>query len=281
MDKLCLRSYIKTRFLLGLTATQIHDELTTAYGQGVVAYRTVAHWVHRFSSGRESLDDDPRSGCPLSVITQQNIEAVKDLVNEDPHISIDYIADILDISHGSVDTVLKQHLKLKKVSSKWVPHKLTSAQRQRRVDICIENLQKIESGAWKLCDIDTGDESWFYHRKIKSKQESKAWVAQGTSPPTELRRQQFEEKTMFIIFFMTNGPLLIHHLTPGTSINAKYYRDECLKSLVENLYRKRPLSTANYVKLHHDNARPHMNDIVFNYLKEEKNQSYGPSTIFT
>ncbi|CAF4050273.1 unnamed protein product, partial [Rotaria sp. Silwood1] len=132
---------------------------------------TVAHWVHRFSSGRESLDDDPRNGRPLSVITQQNIEAVKDLVNDDPHISIDYIADMLDISHGNVDTILKQHLELKKVSSKWIPHKLTSAQQQRRVDICIENLQKIESGAWKLCDIVTGDESWFYHRKIKSKQE--------------------------------------------------------------------------------------------------------------
>ncbi|CAF2812706.1 unnamed protein product [Rotaria sp. Silwood2] len=159
MDKLYLHSYVKIRLLLGLTATQIHDELTTAYGQGVVAYRTVAHWVHRFSSGRKSLDDDPRSGHPLSVITQQNFEAVKDLVNGDPHISIDYIADMLDISHGSADTILKHHLKLKKVSPKWIPHKLTSAQRQRRVDICSENLQKIQSSAWKLCDIVTGDES--------------------------------------------------------------------------------------------------------------------------
>ncbi|CAF5077790.1 unnamed protein product, partial [Rotaria sp. Silwood1] len=79
MDKLCLRSYIKTRWLLGLTATQIHDELTTAYGQGVVSYRTVAHWIHRFSSGRESLEDDPRSGRPIAIITQQNIDAVQGL----------------------------------------------------------------------------------------------------------------------------------------------------------------------------------------------------------
>jgi transposase len=83
MDKLCLRSYIKTRWLLGLTATQIHGELTIAYGHGVVSYRTVAHWIHRFSSGREALDDDPRPGRPISVITQQNIDAVKDLANDD------------------------------------------------------------------------------------------------------------------------------------------------------------------------------------------------------
>jgi hypothetical protein len=29
-----------TRWLLGLPATPIHDELTNAYGQGVVSYRS-------------------------------------------------------------------------------------------------------------------------------------------------------------------------------------------------------------------------------------------------
>ena len=54
MDKLCLCSYIKTRLLLGLTATQIHDELATAYGQGVVSYLTVARWIRQFSNEGES-----------------------------------------------------------------------------------------------------------------------------------------------------------------------------------------------------------------------------------
>ncbi|CAF1338279.1 unnamed protein product [Rotaria sp. Silwood1] len=126
-----------------LTATQIHDELTTAYGQGVVSYRTVAHWIHRFSSGRESLEDDSRSDRPIAIITQQNIDAVKDLVQDDPHISTDYTADILDISHGSVYIILKEHLKLKKISSRWVPHKLTPTQQQRHMnDIVFKYLQE-------------------------------------------------------------------------------------------------------------------------------------------
>jgi histone-lysine N-methyltransferase SETMAR len=270
MEKLGIRSYIKTRFLLGLNATQIHEELTVAYGPDTVSYSTVANWVQRFSSGRESLEDDPRIGRPITVVTQQNIAAVKCLVEDDPHISIDYIVDVLDISHGSVDTILKQHLKLKKISSRWVPHKLTQQQRQKRVDICIENLQKFENGTWRLCDIVTGDESWFYHRKIKSREASKAWLSKGQHPPTEVRRQQFEAKTMFVIFFMTTGPLLIHQLPPGTSINALYYREECLKGLVRKLRKKRPLSTTHGIKLHHDNARPHINDIVFDYLQQEK-----------
>jgi len=41
------------------------------------------------------LEDNPRCGRPIAVVTQQNIDAVKELVNDDPHISIDYIATIL------------------------------------------------------------------------------------------------------------------------------------------------------------------------------------------
>jgi hypothetical protein len=82
MGKLCLRSYIETRHLPGLTFKEIHEELTTANGQGTVSYRTVAHWVHRFSSR-----------------TKKRTDAVKEIVNAGPHTSIDYLVYNLDISH--------------------------------------------------------------------------------------------------------------------------------------------------------------------------------------
>jgi transposase len=120
MDNLCLRSYIKTRLLLGLTATEIHNELTLAYGQDIVSYRTVARWFRRFSNERDSLEDNPRSGRPLSAITQENIDAVKHVVNDDPHISMDFIATSLDRSHDSKNIILKQHVGLRKISSSEV-----------------------------------------------------------------------------------------------------------------------------------------------------------------
>jgi len=267
MEKEHIRAYIKTRFLLGLTTTEIHHELIDAYEYGCVSFSTVAQWVRRFASGRESFEDNPRSGRPVTAISQENIRAVEELINDDPHISIDYIAAMVDISHGSVDTILKHHLHLRKISSRWVPHTLTQAERQQRIDICKENLRKFENGTWRLCDIVTGDETWIYHRRIKSKEESKAWVAMGQSPPTTVRRQQFERKSMFVIFFMTNGPLFIHEVPPKTSINAIYYRDACLTQLVKKLRKKRPLSATHGIKLHHDNARPHVKNIVFDYLQ--------------
>jgi [histone H3]-lysine36 N-dimethyltransferase SETMAR len=270
MDKQCIRAYIKTRFLLGFNATQIHEELHAVYGECSPSYRTIAHWVHRFSTGRDSLEDDPRSGRPITAITEQNIASAKELVNTDPHISIDLIAEVLDISHGSVDTILKQHLQLKKVSSRWVPHELTPEQRQKRIDICQENLRKFESGEWRLCDVVTGDETWIYYRNIESKQKSRAWVGQDEAPPTVVKRQQFDKKSMFVVFFMTTGPLLIHQVPTGTTIDALYYRNECLTRLIEKLHKKRPTSTTHAVKLHHDNARPHVKDIVIDYLHDQK-----------
>ena len=38
------------------------------------------------------------------------------------------------------------------------------------MEICHENLDKLESGQWQLCDIITDDETWVYHRAIDSKQ---------------------------------------------------------------------------------------------------------------
>ena len=60
---------------------KIDNELTAFYGQDVVSYRTVAHWINRLFSGRESLDDGPRQGRLIAVITQQNIDAVADVIH--------------------------------------------------------------------------------------------------------------------------------------------------------------------------------------------------------
>ena len=73
MDKLCIRSYIKTRLSLGLNAIQIYDELVTAYGQDVVSYRTTARWAQRFSTEQQSLEDNPRSGRPITVVLLNKI----------------------------------------------------------------------------------------------------------------------------------------------------------------------------------------------------------------
>ena len=46
----------------------IHEQLATALGADAPAYRTVAKWDERFREGREDVNDQLRSGRPLSEL---------------------------------------------------------------------------------------------------------------------------------------------------------------------------------------------------------------------
>jgi len=136
MEKTHIRYYILTRFKLGYTARQIHVELCDAWGEGYVSYSTVAEWVQRFRQGRTSLEDDPRIGRPVTGVTDGNIEAVRTLIEENPHISIRYLAFELGVSYGTISVIIHDELKLKKLCARWVPHQLSEECKQKRVEIC-------------------------------------------------------------------------------------------------------------------------------------------------
>ena len=51
----------------------------------------------RFKQGRESLEDDPHSGRPLSAFTENDVTAVKNLIDEDARYTIEEISETLNI----------------------------------------------------------------------------------------------------------------------------------------------------------------------------------------
>ena len=257
MDKTRIRFYIFTRFKLGFNATQIHEELRGAWGDGYVSYTTVAEWVHRFKQGRTSLEDDPRIGPPVTEGTDQNFEVIRTLIDENPHISIRYMVFETGLSYGNINRIIHDELKLKKLCARWVPHQLTEKCKQQRMEICQENLAKLESGQWRLCDIITGDETWIYHRSIGSKQNNMTWCSEGASSATVVKRNQSDQKNMFLIFFLTTGSACIHMIESQNSITGAYYKNNCLKPLFDNIRRQRPKSGLHAIKMHHDNARVH------------------------
>ena len=91
MDNEYNRYYIKIRTILGINPKTIHEELATALGPQAPSYPTVAEWAKRFREGREDVNDDPRSGRPVSELTDENIELVRQVINDDPHSTYDDI----------------------------------------------------------------------------------------------------------------------------------------------------------------------------------------------
>ena len=163
------RYYIRIRTILGIAPMTIHEELATTSGPDASAYRTVAKWVELFREGREDVNDDLRSGRPVFELTDENIELVRQVITNDPHSTYDDIIAETFLSHGTIERIIHGHLKLRKVTSRWVSHQLTAEQKKERVKLCRENLAKFRAGSWRLCDIITGDETWIYHRQIGHK----------------------------------------------------------------------------------------------------------------
>ena len=123
--------------------------------------RTVFKWVKAFKAGKFSIE---AAGRPKTV-TRANIAAVKIVVEQDARLSVKDIASCTGISEGSVQTILKRRLDLRKVCARWVPHLLTEQQKTQRLK-CARELLKTYKGYYSRVISNlllvTGDETWVH-----------------------------------------------------------------------------------------------------------------------
>lgn len=276
-----IRSYIRIRNLLGISAQDIFKELKSCISDHAPEIRTIYKWIKYFKAGGESLEDQRRSGRPKTAITQANIRLLENLVEENPHITYAEIEAETSLHPPTIKEILHESLNMRKVASRWVPHQLSLAQKEKRVKCCRENLRLIAEGKLRVCDIFTGDESWIYHRKIESRQSSSSWVKCGQKPKVVVKRNQFEPKSMFSIFFRTTGVVHIDCASKGATIDNQYYIENCLMPSIAVLERDRPKCGTKNLKILHDNARPHVHKNVNNFLTENgigivKHPPYSP-----
>lgn len=264
-----LRFYIQIRFKLGIDIKTITDELKTALPDNAPSLSTVSRWYKHFKGGSDRLEDIQRSGRPITEITDVNIQRVRMAIEQDPYCTYDDIEAETFLSRSTIFRIIHECLKMRKITSRWVPHELSDKNRQERVKICQQNLAKFKENKWRLCDVITGDEAWFYHRQIGRKQSNASWVVEGQSPRTVVRLGRYEPKTMFSIFFKSNGVVHISYLDKGKTIDNKSYISNCLKPLVSAINKQRPIYGTKNLKFHHDNARPHVHSNVIKYLNDQ------------
>ena len=75
---------IKFCVKLNKSATKTIASLTEAYGDATLSRTMVFKWHKAFKEGRENVEDDPRSGRPISSTNDQNVEVVLAVMMKDP-----------------------------------------------------------------------------------------------------------------------------------------------------------------------------------------------------
>ena len=136
-----IRSYIKYRIRLHIDSKQIFNDLCGIYGPQTILIRHVFSRVIAFKAGKFSIEDDTRPGRPKISVTKANIATVKIVVERDARLSDKDIASCTGISEGSMQTILKKRLDLRKVCTRWVPQLFTEEQKTQRLKCALELLK--------------------------------------------------------------------------------------------------------------------------------------------
>ena len=106
--------------------------LQTAFGPSCVNKTSVFEWHKRFKEGRESVRDDEKCGRSNEGRTPELIDQIKNSMDEDHRVSRETISAQFDVSVGTVHTIIRKELKMRKICAKFVPSVFREDQKERR-----------------------------------------------------------------------------------------------------------------------------------------------------
>ncbi|UYV77592.1 hypothetical protein LAZ67_15001650 [Cordylochernes scorpioides] len=215
-------------------------------------------YVNEFKNGRITCTDIERPGRPSVTATPSTINEVENLILEDRKISIFTIADNLNISYGTVHTIIKEQLQFIKICCRWIPHFLNLGQKLNRIRVSKALLKRYEEeGDHFLDQIVTGDESWCYHYDPSTKRATMEWKRGDSPRPKKIRSQRSAGKVLLTIFWDVDGPICLDFLSSRQRMNSDLYCDILVNKLKPGIRNKRRGKLSKGVLFLHDNAMPH------------------------
>ena len=150
----------------------------------VPSYKQFRRVVTRFQATITTADGKS-PGRPISAKTEENIEIIRDLINDDMTLSIRKICSIVMLAFGSVWTILRKNLKLYPYRChNTIP--LTDVHRETCVDFCEWLLSQPDGFVDK---VFFSDEKTFEERSRPNKQNERYWCQEDPEIEDENRVQ--------------------------------------------------------------------------------------------
>jgi hypothetical protein len=130
MEKTEKRVYIIIRTQLGIAPIDTWKEPQEYRGPDAYLLSTVERWAKKFREGVMDVEDALRLERKVTKTTQDNIDWIRRLIEEDPHSTYTGLIAETSLSYGTILTIIHKCLQMKKVSSHWVTHQLTQQQKE-------------------------------------------------------------------------------------------------------------------------------------------------------
>jgi len=107
------RYAIKFCVRLGKNATETFQMLQEAFKEDCISRSQSGRWHKAFKESREEIADEPRSGRPTTARTDENVNRVCEVLRSDRRLSIQYIADTLNMSTFAVHRIVTENLQMR------------------------------------------------------------------------------------------------------------------------------------------------------------------------
>jgi len=210
------RTNIKFLVRLGKSGNKIREMLVQVYRDNAMKKTAVYKWVKRFYEERESVTDEERSGQPATSRTEENTAKIRQIVCENRQLTVRSIVEQVNIDRETVRKILTEDLDMRKVCANMVPKELTEEQKQRRVTICQDLLERQDD---IFGHVITGDERWVYQYDPETKRQSAQWKTANSPRPKKFHQSKSRVKTMLLTFFDIRGIVHYEFVPTGQTVN--------------------------------------------------------------
>ena len=105
-----------------------------AFGNYALGRTQTFEWLSRFKNGRMSLEDDERSGRPSSGMTPENVEKVRQAIQEDRRWIVEDVCNVVGLTYGTRQRILVGEPNMRRIAAKFDPIPLTEDQKRQRVE---------------------------------------------------------------------------------------------------------------------------------------------------